>query len=133
MDSSASSPAPCPVVECQVVEVRTISVDSWTAVAMLKLGSPLKSRGRVLAGTISLERKFPLQGVDYFLRGRESFYHLFEDGAIPTGRLGASRSLASRKKATKELLQTPRFWIDVISFRIARFPNLGGCNNNEDK
>lgn len=122
--------------------VRVITTDSLTAaqmlsstasksakklanVCVLNMASPLRPGGGVLAGATSQE-EFLCARTTLLPSLKESYYRLPEFGGIFTSDVLVFRSPGPLGDSAGELGPGERYWVDVISAGMLRFPDLEG-------
>lgn len=132
----AASPSP------QQRSIKVITTDSLTAaqllassqskhtkksgnVCILNMASPLRPGGGVLAGATSQE-EFLCARTTLLPSLKEDFYRLPEYGGIFTPDVLVFRNPGSLGDSAGELGVAERYWIDVISAGMLRFPDLEG-------
>ncbi|KAJ4323334.1 hypothetical protein N0V94_001950 [Neodidymelliopsis sp. IMI 364377] len=94
-------------------------------VCILNMASPLRPGGGVLAGATSQE-EFLCGRTTLLTSLKESFYRLPELGGIYTTDVLVVRSPGPLGDSIGELGPSDRYWIDVISAGMLRFPDLEG-------
>ena len=87
------------------------------------MASPLRPGGGVLTGATSQE-EFLCARTTLLPSLRESFYRLPEIGAVFTHDVLVFRGSGSLADAGQELGPGERFWVDVVSAGMLRFPEL---------
>lgn len=94
-------------------------------VCILNMASPLRPGGGVLTGATSQE-EFLCARTTLLPSLKESFYRLPEFGGIYTHDVLVFRDASPLGQNTGELVPGERYWIDVISASMLRFPELEG-------
>lgn len=134
--------APAPATPTRERTVRIVTTDSLTAaqllatnrlkqtkspknVCILNMASPLRPGGGVLAGATSQE-EFLCARTTLLPSLKEEFYRLPEFGAIYTPDVLVFRSSSPLGDNVGELAASERYWVDVVSAGMLRFPDLEG-------
>lgn len=94
-------------------------------VCVLNMASPLRPGGGVLTGATSQE-EFLCARTTLLPSLKEEYYRLPELGGIWTPDVLVFRNAATLGDAAGELAPTERYWLDVISAGMLRFPELEG-------
>ncbi|KAF1990034.1 hypothetical protein K402DRAFT_390354 [Aulographum hederae CBS 113979] len=104
---------------------------NWTAsnVAILNMASPLRPGGGVLTGATSQE-EFLCTRTTLYPSLQESFYRLPEVGGIYTPDVLVFREGGPE---AKDLKREERFWINVVSAGMLRFPEVERVGQGEGK
>lgn len=137
LSGALSPPAP--------IQVRLITTDTLTAArelvpkgknqpnpCVLNMASPLRPGGGVLTGATSQE-EYLCARTTLLPSLKESFYRLPELGGIYTRDVLVLRNHHPLGDAKGELGPTERWWIDVISAGMLRFPDLEGGDDEEKR
>jgi uncharacterized protein (TIGR02452 family) len=101
-------------------------------VCVLNMASPLRPGGGVLSGATSQE-EFLCARTTLLPSLQESFYRLPEIGGIYTQDVHVFRNSSPLGDASGELGPGDRYWIDVISAGMLRFPELEGGEGEEKR
>ena len=101
-------------------------------VCILNMASPLRPGGGVLSGATSQE-EFLCARTTLLSSLKENFYRLPELGGIWTSDVLVFRSALSLGDSQGELGPGDRYWLDVISAGMLRFPELEGEEDEEKK
>ena len=139
MALSDPPPPPAPL------QIRLVTTDSLTAAralvpkgrnqtnpCVLNMASPLRPGGGVLTGATSQE-EYLCARTTLLPSLKESFYRLPELGGIYTHDVLVLRNHLPLGDAKGELGPTERWWIDVISAGMLRFPDLEGGEEEEKR
>lgn len=101
-------------------------------VCILNMASPLRPGGGVLSGATSQE-EFLCARTTLLPSLKENFYRLPELGGIWTSDVLAFRSALPLGDSSGELGAGERYWLDVISAGMLRFPELEGEEEEEKR
>ncbi|KAF2251797.1 hypothetical protein BU26DRAFT_244622 [Trematosphaeria pertusa] len=101
-------------------------------VCILNMASPLRPGGGVLAGASSQE-EFLCSRTTLLPSLQESFYRLPEYGGIYSPNVLVFRSSLPLSHAESDLPPSSRYYIDVISAGMLRFPELEGSEGEEKR
>ncbi|KAH7355800.1 hypothetical protein BKA66DRAFT_429496 [Pyrenochaeta sp. MPI-SDFR-AT-0127] len=101
-------------------------------VCILNMASPLRPGGGVLSGATSQE-EFLCARTTLLPSLQENFYRLPELGGIWTSDVLVFRSALPLGDSSGELGVAERYWIDVVSAGMLRFPELEGEEDEEKK
>ncbi|KAG9191064.1 hypothetical protein G6011_09152 [Alternaria panax] len=99
---------------------------------ILNMASPLRPGGGVLTGATSAEESLCAR-TTLLPSLKESYYRLPEYGAIYTHDVLVFRSALPLGDSAGELPPTERWYVDVISAGMLRFPELEGEEEDEEK
>jgi uncharacterized protein (TIGR02452 family) len=97
-------------------------------VCILNMASPLRPGGGVLTGATSQE-EFLCSRTTLLLSLKESFYRLPEFGGVWSPDVLAFRNHLPLGDSRGELGPGERFWVDVVSAGMLRFPELEGSED----
>ncbi|KAJ4290482.1 hypothetical protein N0V90_010699 [Kalmusia sp. IMI 367209] len=138
--TSPSPSHPSPPIKLRIMAADTLTA-AQTLIAkgrgqpnpcILNMASPLRPGGGVLTGATSQE-EFLCARTTLLSSLKESFYRLPEFGGIYTHDVLAFRNHLGLGDASGELAPTERWYIDVISAGMLRFPDLEGGEEEEKR
>ena len=141
--------ATAPTLPRKERSIRVITTDSLTAaqtlisgsakqtkklsnVCILNMASPLRPGGGVLAGATSQE-EFLCARTTLLPSLKEDYYRLPEYGGIFTTDVLVFRTAGPLGDSSGELGVGERYWVDVISAGMLRFPDLEGGEDEEKR
>jgi uncharacterized protein (TIGR02452 family) len=99
---------------------------------ILNMASPLRPGGGVLTGATSQE-EFLCARTTLLPCLKESFYRLPEYGGVYTSDVLVFRNSLPLGDSAGELAPTERWWVDVVSAGMLRFPELEGKESEEKR
>lgn len=127
------------------LKIRILTTDTLTAASTLRaknrnhpnpcilnMASPLRPGGGVLTGATSQE-EFLCARTTLLPSLKESFYRLPEYGGIFTRDVLVFRNHLGLGDAKGEVPATERWWVDVVSAGMLRFPDLEGGEDEEKR